>query len=71
MKMLMSLLLLTLACGGATDETEDASPVGEEDAAPEERVIPLCEGSPEQTPGLCQELRYGQRGYCNYWHECD
>lgn len=64
--------LLLLACGGAAgegDEPVDAMVEAAPDA-PAETVVPLCEGSAEQTPALCQELRYGLRGYCNYWHEC-
>ena len=67
----MAFLCVLLACGGGAedgplpDEPVDAAP-----AAPEEPVIPLCEGSPAQTPELCQELRYGIRGYCNFWHAC-
>jgi len=68
------ILSLVLACGGSaeagdvvTDEVGDA----EVDAGHAERALPLCAGSLEQTPELCQELRHSPLvGYCNFWHEC-
>jgi hypothetical protein len=61
------------ACGGEADLPLEVSDdqVEEDPPAQQGREIPLCDGSPEPGPDLCQELRYGDRGYCNRWVSCD
>ena len=69
MKRELLIVLLALACGAEADEAvlvEQAAPA----AAEERPEVPLCEGSPEPAEGLCQSLRYGDRGYCNRWVDC-
>lgn len=69
-------MMVLMGCGACGGEAPEPEPVGAEEpapaapAVPAERVIPLCDGSLAQAPELCQELRYGTRGYCNFWHAC-
>lgn len=70
MRELLVVLMLCGCAGAAEDEPlaeeSDATPPVEE-MRPE---TPLCEGSPPASPALCQSLRYGDHGYCNFWREC-
>lgn len=75
--LVMGLVHLLTGCGGAASDTDapaDATDATPDAAAPaqtsQKRVIPLCEGSPAESPELCQELRYGDHGYCNAWGAC-
>jgi hypothetical protein len=74
-------LLLALGCAGAAndppvdemtdgDATPEAPAVEVAPAAPAKAQIPLCDGSPEEAPELCQRLVYGSHGYCNRWIVC-
>lgn len=66
-------LLVVMGCGAAVDDEpaaeEQAEPAAEV-VEPAERVIPTCPSSQPQSPELCQQLRYGDRGYCNAWVDC-
>jgi hypothetical protein len=68
------LLLLVLGCGAAADEGDDvpveAEPAATQEAEPERRATPLCEGEDAPVAGECQKLVYGDRGYCNRWVDC-
>ena len=65
------LAVLLCACGAEADEPSadepQETPATQTGRRPE---IPLCEGSPPASPDLCQSLRYGDRGHCNFWREC-
>lgn len=69
------------ACAGADEVASDddasasAPDAATTDVAPAtpattERTIPLCDGSPPESPELCQRLVYGTHGYCNQWIDC-
>lgn len=69
---------VALGCAGGDDgpSSDDADASSTEPTTVEvvpaksEPQIPLCEGSPEESSELCQSLRYGSHGYCNFWIDC-
>lgn len=73
MRELLLTAVLLCACGAEAEADEVIVDESQEPPAaqPEQRPeTPLCEGSPEPDGVLCQSLRYGDRGYCNFWRKC-